>query len=211
MNTYIDGQETEKEIKKEISDTKGIFEDKKTEKKNKTRQCARFERKKPDSNISKNGFSIRKIISRIRMNIFHFPEPDDVDDVVDWTDAWVCRTFAAAAVVVSWKWPLSDDSIVVDDGIRLVAWVWQVPRAGDGVCWRDKFDDSGWRKLKQRIVSSCELETIWNSSNWSRKTRPVCSVNVFIQSEEVWERGSSAAWRSQILILPEKYKCILSD
>lgn len=26
-----------------------------------------------------------------------------------------------------------------------------------------------------RIVSSCELLTIWNSSNWSLKTRPVCS------------------------------------
>jgi hypothetical protein len=63
-------------------------------------------------------------------------------------------------------------------------------------------DNSGWRKLKQSIVSSCELEIIWNSSNCKRKTRPVCSVIVFIQSDDAWERGSSAAWRSQILILP---------
>jgi len=130
--------------------------------------------------------------------IFHFSEPDDVDDVVDWTEAWLWSTFD----VVSFKFPLSDDSIIVDDGIKFVVWVWQTPKTGDECCWIDKFDDSGWRKLKQSMVSSCELETIWNSSNCRRNTRPVCSVKVFIQSDAVWERGSSAAWRSQILILP---------
>jgi len=37
--------------------------------------------------------------------------------------------------------------------------------------------NSGWSKFKKsqiRIVSSWELLTIWNSSNCSRKTRPVC-------------------------------------
>ena len=57
------------------------------------------------------------------------------------------------------------------------------------------------RKLKQRIVSSWELETIWNSSNCSRKTRPVCSVNVRIHSDDC-ERGSRAATRSHTLIFP---------
>ena len=33
----------------------------------------------------------------------------------------------------------------------------------------------GSRKSQMRIVSSCELLTIWKSSNCSRKTRPVCS------------------------------------
>jgi hypothetical protein len=92
---------------------------------------------------------------------------------------------------------------MVDDGRKLVVWAWHTPKRGDECCWIDKFGNSGWRKLKQSMVSSCELETIWNSSNWRRNTRPVCSVKVFIQSDAVWERGSSAAWRSQILILPK--------
>jgi hypothetical protein len=91
----------------------------------------------------------------------------------------------------------------MDDGIKLVVCAWQTSKTGDECCWMDKFDGSGWRKLKQRMVSSWELDTIWNSSNWRRNTRPVCSVNVFIQSDAVCERGSSAAWRSQILILPK--------
>ena len=35
----------------------------------------------------------------------------------------------------------------------------------------------GWslRKSQMMIVSSCELLTIWNSSNWRRNTRPECS------------------------------------
>lgn len=42
--------------------------------------------------------------------------------------------------------------------------------------------DSAWaagsfRKSQMRMVSSCELLTIWNSSNWSRKTLPECSWN----------------------------------
>lgn len=195
MNTYIDGQETEKE--RDIRHKGGIRRQKKKEEEDKT---VREIRKKGNQTriFQRTDFLFKEWI-RAFERIFHFPEPDDVDDVVDWTDAWVWRTFTA---VVSLKLPLSDDSIIVDDGIKLAVWVWQTPRIGDEVCWSDKFDDSGWRKLKQRIVSSCELETIWNSSNWRRKTRPVCSVNVFIQSEAVWERGSSAAWRSQILILP---------
>lgn len=32
-----------------------------------------------------------------------------------------------------------------------------------------------FKKSQIRIVSSCELLTIWNSSNCSRNTRPVCS------------------------------------
>lgn len=33
----------------------------------------------------------------------------------------------------------------------------------------------GFRKSQMRIVSSCDEDTIWNSSNCRRKTRPVCS------------------------------------
>lgn len=36
-------------------------------------------------------------------------------------------------------------------------------------------DEGQLRKSQIRIVSSCDEETIWNSSNWRRNTRPVCS------------------------------------
>ena len=130
----------------------------------------------------------------------HFSE---LDEDVDRTDTWLCKTFDADAAPSSRSWSTAE--------MKLFGCVWLTPRIGDEVEEHDNDGrcvkvllDSGWRKLKQRIVSSCELETIWNSSNWRRKTRPVCSVNVFRQSDEVWARGSRAAWRSQILILPSR-------
>ncbi len=53
-----------------------------------------------------------------------------------------------------------------------------------------------------RIVSSWELLTIWNSSNCSLNTRPVCSTSVRRQRVPEVALGSSAAWRSHTLILP---------
>lgn len=39
----------------------------------------------------------------------------------------------------------------------------------------DPFDELKFRKSHINIVSSCDDDTIWNSSNWRRNTRPVCS------------------------------------
>lgn len=64
---------------------------------------------------------------------------------------------------------------------------------------------SGLRKSQMRMVSSCELLTIWNSSNWSRNTRPVCSTKVRRQSVPLGDRGSSAAVKSQTFILLESH------
>lgn len=148
-------------------------------------------------------FSFKEQISRFENEVrhdrwIHFSE---LDEDVDRTDTWLCKTFDAAPSSRSWS----------TAGMKLCGWVWLTPRIGDeeeehgndGRCVKVLLD-SGCRKLKQRIVSSWELETIWNSSNWRRKTRPVCSVNVFRQSDEVCARGSRAAWRSQILILPNR-------
>jgi len=52
------------------------------------------------------------------------------------------------------------------------------------------------------MVSSWELLTIWNSSNWRRNTRPECSTRVRIQRVPAGARGSFAAFRSQTLIFP---------
>ena len=46
---------------------------------------------------------------------------------------------------------------------------------------------------------------IWNSSNCNLKTLPVCLLSVLIQSWLAGILGSSAALRSQILILPLNY------
>ncbi|CAN7944199.1 unnamed protein product [Ixodes hexagonus] len=56
-----------------------------------------------------------------------------------------------------------------------------------------------------RMVSSCEDETIWKSSNWSRNTRPLCSCNSARDRAHrvpAGARGSRAAARSHTLILP---------
>lgn len=102
----------------------------------------------------------------------------ELDDEFDWTDIWLWKIGAAA-----------------------LAPIWLTPRTGDDEVDGHEFE-SDWRKLKQRIVSSWELETIWNSSNWRRKTRPVCSFNVWRHNDVVGERGSRAAGRSHILIFP---------
>merc|ERR1739838_345319 len=47
------------------------------------------------------------------------------------------------------------------------------------------------RKSQMRIVSSCELETIWNSSNCNLNTLPECSTSVRIQRVPV---TTSRSW-----------------
>merc|ERR1719310_881370 len=52
------------------------------------------------------------------------------------------------------------------------------------------------------MVSSCELETIWNSSNCNLNTRPECSTRVLMQRVPAGALGSMAACKSQTFIFP---------
>lgn len=61
--------------------------------------------------------------------------------------------------------------------------------------------DSGLKKSQINMVSSCEEDTIWKSSNCNLKTRPVCSIKVRRHKVPAGERGSKAAAKSQTLIL----------
>jgi len=45
--------------------------------------------------------------------------------------------------------------------------------------------DETSRKSQMMIESSCELLTIWKSSNWSRNTRPVCSCITAVNTPRI--------------------------
>jgi len=59
-------------------------------------------------------------------------------------------------------------------------------RDGESVGLESESADGTLRKSQMSIVSSCELLTIWNSSNCRRNTRPVCSWNTAEQSANVY-------------------------